>query len=30
VVHKETGRMVEFWVAYSDAVIIVRRLIRKG
>ncbi len=30
VVHGEGGRVVDFWVAFSDVVIIVRRLIRDG
>jgi hypothetical protein len=27
---ERTGRVIDFWVAFSDVVIIVRRLIREG
>ena len=30
VVHGEGGRVIDFWVAFSEVVIIVRRLIREG
>jgi hypothetical protein len=30
VAHGEAGRVVDFWVAFSEVVIIVRRLIREG